>query len=164
METRGAIGRRLEHVSPLLVDTAIAVALAAVTLIELWTLRDEATVSEARWTAAFLVTQTLPLALRRAGVPNITAPCVQTRDAAWSRLLLPAVPRRHAPPGAWHQTRQLAGMVPAMPPPSCVRQVQQNGFHGGHEVKRGGADSEPFSSPRRRSSLMQRSQGSVSWI
>ncbi|MFM8468724.1 MAG: DUF2934 domain-containing protein [Limisphaerales bacterium] len=35
---------------------------------------------------------------------------------------------------------------------SCVRQVLQMGLGHGHWVKRGGADSEPFSSPRHRSS------------
>ena len=67
METRGSIGRRLEGMNLLLVDTAIAIALAAVTLIELATLRDAegASTSDVRWTVAFMMVQTLPLALRR---------------------------------------------------------------------------------------------------
>ena len=67
MDTRGAIGRRLEHVNPLVVDSVIALGLAAVTLIELATLRDAegASTAELWWTAAFMLVQTLPLALRR---------------------------------------------------------------------------------------------------
>jgi signal transduction histidine kinase len=65
MDARGAIGRRLEGVNPLGLDTAVALGLAAVTLIELWTLRDEASTAELGWTAAFMLVQTLPLALRR---------------------------------------------------------------------------------------------------
>jgi signal transduction histidine kinase len=65
METRGALGRRLEGVNPFVVDTVVAIGLAAITLIELWTLRGEATTSGLWWTAVFLLVQTLPLALRR---------------------------------------------------------------------------------------------------
>ncbi len=67
MDARGAIGRRLERLNPFAVDSAVAVGLAAVTLIELATLRDAAGASTADlwWTAAFMLLQTLPLALRR---------------------------------------------------------------------------------------------------
>jgi signal transduction histidine kinase len=67
MDTRGAIRRRLEGVNPLLVDGTLALGLAAVTLIELATLRGSEGVSAADvgWTAAFMLIQTLPLTLRR---------------------------------------------------------------------------------------------------
>ena len=65
MDTGGAIGRRLEGVHPLVVDSVIALGLAAIMLIELWTLRDEASSSELWVTAGFVLVQTLPLALRR---------------------------------------------------------------------------------------------------
>jgi signal transduction histidine kinase len=65
METRGTLARRLERVNPLVVDSAIAIGLAAIMLAELWTLRDEATRSDLWWTAVFVLAQTLPLALRR---------------------------------------------------------------------------------------------------
>ena len=59
--------RRFRDLSPLFADSALAVALATVTLVELWTFRDCPCVSSSQfaWSAVFMVTQTLPLALRR---------------------------------------------------------------------------------------------------
>jgi signal transduction histidine kinase len=65
MDSRGAIGRRLEGLNPYVVDTVIALALAAVMLIELWMDRGEASTVDVWWTAGFALVQTLPLALRR---------------------------------------------------------------------------------------------------
>jgi signal transduction histidine kinase len=59
--------RRLRAIDPVVSDVCLAVALAAVTLIELWTFRDCACVSgpEFAWSAVFMLALTLPLALRR---------------------------------------------------------------------------------------------------
>jgi signal transduction histidine kinase len=65
MDARGAIGRRLESVNPYVVDTAIALGLAAIMLTELWIQRGEAPAAEVSWTTVFVLVQTLPLALRR---------------------------------------------------------------------------------------------------
>ena len=66
MDTRGAIGRRLGGLNPLVVDLALAIGLAAVTLIELATSNECCpSTSDLRWSAVFMLTQTLPLALRR---------------------------------------------------------------------------------------------------
>ena len=65
MEVRGALARRLGTVNTLVVDAALALGLTAIMLIELWTLRDEASTADVWWTAGFALVQTLPLALRR---------------------------------------------------------------------------------------------------
>lgn len=65
VEARGSLGRRLRAANPLIVDGAIALGLAAIMLIELWTLRDEASTADVGWSAGFALVQTLPLALRR---------------------------------------------------------------------------------------------------
>ncbi len=59
--------RRLGALNPLVVDVGLALGLAAVTLIELLTARDCGcfTAAEGWWTAAFMLAETLPLALRR---------------------------------------------------------------------------------------------------
>lgn len=59
--------QRLRSLNPLVVDTVLAVALAAITLIEEATELGCPCVStaDAWWTAFFMLTQTLPLALRR---------------------------------------------------------------------------------------------------
>ena len=66
MDTRGAIGRRLAGLNPLVVDGALALGLAAVTLIELATSNECCpSTSDLRWSAVFMLAQTLPLAFRR---------------------------------------------------------------------------------------------------
>jgi signal transduction histidine kinase len=59
--------RRLEVLNPLAVDTGLAIGLFGVTLIELASSRGSEGVSTANawWTAIFMATQTLPLAVRR---------------------------------------------------------------------------------------------------
>jgi signal transduction histidine kinase len=64
VETKGA-ARRLEAVNPHAVDVVVALGLAAIMLVELWTLRDEASASDMWLTVGFALVQTLPLALRR---------------------------------------------------------------------------------------------------
>lgn len=67
MEGRGSLARRLERLNPPVVDAGIAVALAAITLVEVAVSADleGATPTEARWSAVFMLAITLPLALRR---------------------------------------------------------------------------------------------------
>jgi signal transduction histidine kinase len=67
MGTMSSARRRLEGLNPLAVDTGLAIALFAVTMIELVSSRGCGCVStaDAWWTAVFMATQTLPLALRR---------------------------------------------------------------------------------------------------
>jgi len=67
MEGRSSLARRLERLNPPVVDAAIAVVLAAITLIEVAVASDleGATPTEARWSAVFMLAITLPLALRR---------------------------------------------------------------------------------------------------
>lgn len=67
MDTRGRLWRRLGDLSPLTVDTTLALAVAALTLIEIATSRDCGcfSTSDAWWSTAFMLTQTLPLTLRR---------------------------------------------------------------------------------------------------
>jgi signal transduction histidine kinase len=59
--------RRVGDVSPLFVDSVLAIALATVTLIELSTFRNCPCVASSQfaWSAVFMLAQTLPLALRR---------------------------------------------------------------------------------------------------
>jgi signal transduction histidine kinase len=67
VDTRGHLLRRLGALSPPVVDTALALGLAAMTLIEIATSRGCRcfSPSDGWWSAAFMLTETLPLALRR---------------------------------------------------------------------------------------------------
>ena len=67
VDTRGPLARHLGRLNPLVVDAALALGLAAITLIEIATSRGCGCFSTADvwWSAAFMLTQTLPLALRR---------------------------------------------------------------------------------------------------
>jgi signal transduction histidine kinase len=67
MDTRGPLPRGLGRMNPLVVDAALALGLAGMTLIEIATSRDCRCFStaDAWWSAAFMLSQTLPLALRR---------------------------------------------------------------------------------------------------
>jgi signal transduction histidine kinase len=59
--------RRIRTIDPIVSDSCLAIALAVVTLVELWTFRDCSCVSgpQFSWSASFMLAQTLPLALRR---------------------------------------------------------------------------------------------------
>jgi signal transduction histidine kinase len=60
-----SLARRIRQGDPLVVDTAIAVALAAVTLIEIGLSRGGVSTADSAWSAAFMLAETLPLAFRR---------------------------------------------------------------------------------------------------
>jgi signal transduction histidine kinase len=68
VDTRGPLLRRLGNLNPLVVDIVLALVLAAVTLADIATTsRSCHCLSEwdIRWSALFMLTETLPLALRR---------------------------------------------------------------------------------------------------
>jgi len=65
MESEGTPAREIGRLNPLVVDGALALALAALTLTEVWTLRDEASTSDLWWSAFFMLAETLPLTFRR---------------------------------------------------------------------------------------------------
>jgi signal transduction histidine kinase len=67
VDTRGPLSRRFGGLNPLVVDAALALGLAAMTLIEIATSRGCRCLSpsDGWWSAAFMLTETLPLALRR---------------------------------------------------------------------------------------------------
>jgi len=68
MDTRGRLLRRLGNLNPLVVDIVLALGLAAMTLIEIATTSrscDCLSAWDIRWSALFMLTETLPLALRR---------------------------------------------------------------------------------------------------
>jgi signal transduction histidine kinase len=72
MEIGRRLGKRLGSVDPLVADGALVVLLATITLVEIALSREGVSTSDAAWSAFFMLTQTLPLALRRRNPFTVT--------------------------------------------------------------------------------------------
>ncbi|HEY7754601.1 MAG TPA: histidine kinase, partial [Actinomycetota bacterium] len=90
MDGPSSIRRRLQRLDPLWVDAVVAVALAAVTLIEVARASDAST-SERWLSAAFMLAVTLPLALRRR-YPFAVMTVVGTAATVYNVLDIPPDP------------------------------------------------------------------------
>jgi signal transduction histidine kinase len=65
MDTRNALRRGLDRLDPLVVDGVLALALAAVVLVEIAVSSEGVASSDVAWSVAFAVAMTLPLTFRR---------------------------------------------------------------------------------------------------